>query len=67
MHANGTKKFFLSEVTQNQKAFTHKWILATKQRIMSLLSTILKKLSNKVNPKRNINRSPWEGEIDKIS
>lgn len=34
---------------------------------MSLLFTTLEKLSNKENPKKNINRPPWEGVKDKIS
>ena len=28
---------------------------------------ILEKLSNKVNPKKNINISSWKGELDKIT
>ena len=28
---------------------------------------ILEKLTNKVNPKKNINRPIWKGEIDKIT
>ena len=46
---------------------TFKWILDIKQRITSQLSTTPKNLGNKENPKRDIHRYPWEGEIDKIS
>ena len=52
---DGTRIKILSEVTQTQTqyAFTHKWILGIKQRIIRLQSTVPEKLGNKKDPKRD--------------
>ena len=40
-------------------------MVAVKQRILNLDPMILDKLSNKLDPKKNIHRSTWKKEIDK--
>ena len=59
----------LSEITKTQKYEYGMYSLVDsshKQRMLRRLFVILEKLSNKVNPKKNIYRSSWKLEADKI-